>query len=77
MRLEAVLKLLEDVKGPSDFEVYTARCPAHQDNSAGELHLLCKHEPDGETVKIYAHCTAGCTQDQILQALERKMLGGA
>ena len=42
---------------------YTACCPAHDDNSPS---LSIKDSPDG---KVLVHCHAGCTQDEVINAL--------
>lgn len=65
MQLEDVLKRLDGVKRSGGG--YSARCPAHEDKNAS---LSIKQ---GDNGGIVLHCHAGCTPEQVVEALGLSM----
>lgn len=62
-----MLGALEVAEGPDGRGEYWAFCPAHDDRNTPNLHV--RKAEDGD---ILLRCFAGCTQDEVLTALERR-----
>lgn len=62
MDLQAFIRLLDGVHGPSASGEYTARCPAHDDRTAS----LCVNAGDKG---IILKCQAGCATDRVVAAM--------
>ena len=67
MELREFLRLLGSVSGPNASGEYTARCPAHDDNTASLTVTEKISEKDGKA-RIYICCHAGCHNDAIMDA---------
>jgi DNA primase len=65
MEFQDFLNLLENVR-PSG-QGYQARCPAHDDRNPS---LSVTEGDDGQ---ILVHCHTGCTSDDVVKAMGRKM----
>ena len=68
MDLQQLLGMLHSVTGPNASGEYTARCPAHQDNTAS-LNLTVKASPKDGKERIYINCKAGCAGKDVMAAL--------
>lgn len=67
MPLARVLEALEVATGPDTDGERWAFCPAHDDRSTPNLHV--READDGG---VLLHCFAGCSQDEVLDALEER-----
>jgi hypothetical protein len=65
--LDGVLDALEVSEGPNGSGEFVCFCPGHDDRNTPNLHV--GEAPDG-TVKLW--CSAGCSQDRVLVALEER-----
>ncbi len=65
--LERVLEALEVARGPDESGERWAFCPAHDDRRTPNLHV--REAQDGG---VLLHCFAGCSQDEVLAALEER-----
>jgi len=65
--LERVLEVLEVDRGPDHRGEYLAFCPAHDDRSTPNLRV-----EEAEDGRVLLHCFAGCSQDEVLSALEER-----
>lgn len=68
--LQRVLDVLEVAKGSGELHSgeYVAFCPAHDDRNTPNLHV----SEAGEAGGVLLHCFAGCSQDEVLDALEER-----
>ncbi|MGI8911245.1 MAG: hypothetical protein ACR2JR_11935 [Rubrobacteraceae bacterium] len=67
MPLAHVLEALEVATGPGTDGEHWAFCPAHEDKTTPNLHV--READDGG---VLFHCFAGCSQDEVLDALEER-----
>lgn len=65
--IERVLEVLEVARGPDAGNEYWAFCPAHDDRYTPNLHVR-----EAEDGGVLLHCFAGCSQDEVLAALEER-----
>ena len=65
--LERVLEVLEVDRGPDHRGEYLAFCPAHDDRNTPNLRV-----EEAEDGRVLLHCFAGCSQDEVLSALEER-----
>ena len=68
MDIRDFLRLLRNVSGPNASGEYMARCPGHDDKTAS-LSITTKASPKDGKERIYFHCQAGCSHEQIMAAL--------
>ena len=69
MDLKTILGRLRSVSGPNASDEYTAKCPAHDDETASLTVRQKKSEKDGKD-RIYLKCHANCSQEAIMAALD-------
>ena len=69
--VERVLEKLEVTAGPEGKDEYLAFCPAHDDRNTPNLRLR-----EAEDGNVLLHCFAGCSQDEVLAALEERGVPG-
>lgn len=65
--IERVLHVLKVAAGPDGGGEYRAFCPAHEDRNTPNLRVR-----EAEDGRVLLRCFAGCTQDQVLEALEKR-----
>jgi hypothetical protein len=65
--LDKVLAALEVSEGPNGRGEFVCFCPGHEDRNTPNLHV---GEASDGTVKLW--CSAGCSQDRVLVALEER-----
>jgi hypothetical protein len=65
--LDRVLDTLKISEGPNGRGEFVCFCPGHDDRNTPNLHV--GEAPDG-TVRLW--CSAGCSQDRVLVALEER-----
>lgn len=68
MDIREFLQMLQHVSGPNASGEYMARCPCHDDKTASLSVTTKPSRKDGKE-RIYFHCQAGCTNEQIMTAL--------
>jgi hypothetical protein len=68
MDLKQLLTMLQSVSGPNSSGEYTARCPAHDDQTASLTVTEKVSERDGKR-KLFLCCHAGCQNDAVMGAL--------
>ena len=71
MDLKQLLTMLQGVSGPGSNGEYTAKCPAHDDQTASLTVREKPSEKDGK-LRLYLKCHADCTQDAVMAALRIK-----
>lgn len=71
MPLDRVLEALEVARGPDANGERWALCPAHDDKTTPNLHVR-----EAEDGGVLLHCFAGCSQDEVLAALEEHGVRG-
>jgi hypothetical protein len=65
--LERVLSVVEGHGGPNSRGEYVRLCPGHDDRSHPNLHV---RETEDDTILLW--CSAGCSQNRVLDALEER-----
>src|SRR5215204_4713142 len=68
--VERVLDALDVAKGPDNNGEYVAFCIAHDDRNTPNLHV---REDENRNVLVW--CSAGCSQERVLAALEERGVG--
>src|SRR5829696_6881344 len=70
--VERVMDALDVAKGPDNNGEYVAFCIAHDDRNTPNLHVV-----EDENGNVLVWCSAGCSQERVLAALEERGVGKA
>ena len=65
--IERVLSVVNVARGPDHRGKYVAFCIAHDDRNTPNLHI-----EEDEDLNVLLWCSAGCSQEQVLAALEER-----